>query len=129
MVATVYIYYCGANSMADPGWGIWDKCPPPTEEEPAILLVNTKAKISFYETHEDMHILIAFITKKIKLTEIVNEHIRAYQAPLKIIIVLMLFRHSEPFTASQPSANAKMSKINCETLLRGDYLLLQKYSN
>ena len=61
--------------MADPGWGIWDKCPPPPPppphlvKEPATLLSKVLAKLCMsgqdqfsYKTHENIHILIAFIT-------------------------------------------------------------------
>ena len=55
--------------MADPGWGIWGKCPPPPPpfvKEPAMLLIKIatklcQAKISL-STHANMHILLAFIT-------------------------------------------------------------------
>ena len=76
--------------------------------------------------HENMHNSPAFVitnspkTKRISKTsyEIVCQHLRVYYAPLKIIIVLLLLKI---FKTSQPSAKAKMAKINSETLLRGDY--------
>ena len=67
--------------MADPGWGIWGKCPPPPPpphfvEEPcwhaAIFLIkalNFVRPRSVYKTHEDMHILLAFITNSPNLSE------------------------------------------------------------
>ena len=57
--------------MADPGWGIWGKCPlpPPLHlvEEPAMLLIKIASKFcqanrDQFKTHENMHILLAFIT-------------------------------------------------------------------
>ena len=56
-------------TMADPGWGIWGKCPPPPPhlvEKPAMLLIKIgtkrcQAKISL-STHENIHISLAFIT-------------------------------------------------------------------
>ena len=75
--------------MADPGWGIWGKCPP-LVEEPAMLLIKIatklcQAKISL-STHENMHILLEFITNSPETKanqsqtscKIVIQHLRAY---------------------------------------------------
>ena len=91
-------------------------------------------------THENnMQILVAFIknsaeSKQTKIKLVVEFP----PAPLcilsasKIIIVLLFKRFIAFYTAfktPQPSAKAKMSKIKSETLISGDYLLLQKCSN
>ena len=58
----LYIYI----SMADPGWGIRGKCPPPSHlvEEPAILVIKIlPGQDQFsYTPHENMYILLALIT-------------------------------------------------------------------
>ena len=83
--------------MADPGWGIWVKCPPfpphLVEELAHILLIETdtklcQAKISFaIKTHENMHILVASIIANSPETkanqsqtscEIVTQHLCVY---------------------------------------------------
>ena len=76
--------------MADPGWGIWGKCPPPLHlvEEPAMLLIKIASKFcqanrDQFKTHENIHILLAFIrnspeTKAQTNCKIVIQHLRAY---------------------------------------------------
>ena len=77
------------TTMADPGWGIWGKCPPYLVEEPAMLLIKIatklcQAKISL-SIHENMHILQAYITNspetKVNQNQtsckIVTQHLRA----------------------------------------------------
>ena len=54
--------------MADPGWGIWGKCPLPLSEEPAILVIKILNFMSgqdqfSYTTHENMYILLQFHLK------------------------------------------------------------------
>ena len=54
-------------AMADPGWGIWGKCPPPLShlvEEPAILVIKIlPGQDQFsYTPYENMYILLALIT-------------------------------------------------------------------
>ena len=61
-------------AIADPGWDIWDKFPfpPPPHplhlvEKPIIILIKILNVMSdrdqfSYKTHENMYILLAFIT-------------------------------------------------------------------
>ena len=64
--------------MADPGWGIWEKCPPNPlllVEEPAILLIKILNVMSgqnqlSYKARENMHILPALIHLKPKQTNV-----------------------------------------------------------
>ena len=56
-------------AMADPGWGICPKCPPPSHlvEESAILVIKILNFMSgqdqfSYTSHENMHILLVLIT-------------------------------------------------------------------
>ena len=82
-----------------------------------------------------MHILLAFITKpkrtKVKLAVKLSFSTFVLSTS-KIIIVsqlLKIFRaFKTAFNALQPSEKAKIANINSETLLRGNYLLLQKSS-
>ena len=54
-------------SMADPGWGIWGKCPPPPPPPSpfggTILLIKILNFMSGLDqlTHENVQILVAFI--------------------------------------------------------------------
>ena len=54
--------------MVDPGWGIWGKFPPHLVEEPYFLfkILNFVRPRSAYITHENMHILLAFITNSLE---------------------------------------------------------------
>ena len=59
------VYKTHDSTMADPGWGIWGKCPPPQGRwRRSLSKIATKlcqAKIGL-STRESMHILLAFIT-------------------------------------------------------------------
>ena len=83
--------------MADPGWGIWGKFPSPLTLWRSLIYTKLcQANISL-STHENMHILLAFITNSPETKanqsqtscEIVTQHLCAYYAPLKIIVFLL----------------------------------------
>ena len=69
--------------MANPGWGVWGKCPLPPHlvEEPAILLIKIATKLC--QANESMHILLTN-SPEIKANqsqfscEIVIQHLCAY---------------------------------------------------
>ena len=77
----IFISFLAQLAMADPGWGIWGKCPPPPTplglEEPAILVIKILNFMSgqdqfSYTTRENMYILLQFHLKpkqtNVKLT-------------------------------------------------------------
>ena len=49
-----------AKTMADPGWGIWGKCPPPLHPSPCGGARHTSDQNSMpdQETHENVYILL-----------------------------------------------------------------------
>ena len=71
-------------TMADPGWGIWGKCPQSCGGAILLLVKILKAKVNV--THKIIHILLAFSTNspetKVKQGqtsyEIFTQHLRAY---------------------------------------------------
>ena len=86
-IPTCYHEVNGGSKM---GRGIWGKCPPPPPPCGGAIFLNKMLNFvtprSAYITHENMYILLAFITNSPEMKanqsqtsyEIVTMHLRAY---------------------------------------------------